>query len=403
MASGGNKTRRARTKKGRAALVASLLVLSIAYVRCAAAPALAAGPEGTALDPGAIEPVRIRFDGPVSCVDSAGFLSTVLRRTPRARPANADERARVFRVSIAQARDGSMRGEVVVEETAHASKPRTVRTGSCVEVVDALALIVALAIDPHASLAPSSAPSPAASSPPLDAGLPLLPEPLPDAAVTQDDASAPAPVVPEPPIAPPVPAADVAKEGASSPTPNTQGSGWSWVGTAGATFDFTTASAPGVVFGASLFFDLGREKRERGGIFAPSLRVRAAYYGGQLVMHDTWGAELDWFTGGLDLCPLALRAGTFLAKPCALGEVGALLATPSGAGIVNAQSQVRPWLAAGGSVLLEWSVLRRLGLEAHLGVRAPITHDEFIFRANYSVYSAPSVMFVGGVGARYHF
>jgi hypothetical protein len=170
--------------------------------------------------------------------------------------------------------------------------------------------------------------------------------------------------------------------------------------TSGATFDFTSASAPGVVEGASLFFDLARDG---GGILAPSLRVRAAYYGGQSVVHDLGGAQLQWFTGALDLCPIALRAGTFLAKPCALGEVGALSAIPSGGGIVNAQNQTRPWLAAGGSVLLEWSLLRRFALEGHLGVRAPITQDEFIFRANYPVYSAPSVMYAGGVGAGYHF
>jgi hypothetical protein len=91
-----------------AALVSSLLALSIAF---------AAGAEESAPDSGGIEPVRIRFDGPRSCVDSAGFLNTVLRRTPRARPAKADERARVFRVSISQAQGGGMRGEVVVEET----------------------------------------------------------------------------------------------------------------------------------------------------------------------------------------------------------------------------------------------------------------------------------------------
>src|SRR5690606_7068462 len=77
---------------------------------------------------------------------------------------------------VVEVSDGGAQGRLVVRERGRPPPaPREVADATCATVVDALALVAALAIDPQASLAPSApgrpAPPAPAPPPPEDAGL----------------------------------------------------------------------------------------------------------------------------------------------------------------------------------------------------------------------------------------
>ena len=112
-------------------------------------------------------PVRIRYEAPSGCPDAQAFFGAVQSRTARVRPAQEGEAASVFRIRITRDKDGSV-GEVRAVDDGRESAGRRVEGSSCEEVVQALALTVALSVDPTASILPSapsaSVPAPAASS-----------------------------------------------------------------------------------------------------------------------------------------------------------------------------------------------------------------------------------------------
>ena len=143
---------------------------------CAPALALLAWAAPAAAD---TEPIRIVFHAPAGCPDEAAFTGQITARTQRARLAAAGEVARTFSVTISPARGARARGKLVIDDPRGPSASRAV-SGTCEEVVSALGLVAALAIDPRASTAPkplSAQPPPA--PPPSPPPPPRPREPLP--------------------------------------------------------------------------------------------------------------------------------------------------------------------------------------------------------------------------------
>ncbi|MBN1609006.1 MAG: hypothetical protein JW940_20430 [Polyangiaceae bacterium] len=94
----------------------------------------------------------ILVDPASGCVTARGFLEQVRSRTPRAREAESGESARRFRVTI----EGSVPvvGRLLAENTDGTTAVREVQGTSCQEVADALALVVAVTLDPLADQSP---------------------------------------------------------------------------------------------------------------------------------------------------------------------------------------------------------------------------------------------------------
>ena len=111
------------------------------------------------------EPIRVRFEAPEGCPDEAAFLDQVRARTAKARVAAAGEKARTFSVRLTQ-EGRSIRGRLAIEESADPTGLREVTGERCAEVVSALALITALAVDPQAlTAAPARLPAPPPAPP----------------------------------------------------------------------------------------------------------------------------------------------------------------------------------------------------------------------------------------------
>src|SRR5882672_10793067 len=119
-----------------------------------------------------VEPIRVELRSQPSCGTENQLLRAVLTRTTRARAAEPGESARTLHVEITgDDANGKLVGELFISEpgaSAESSEKRSISSESCRELLDALALFGALAVDPQASTEPLPvpAPEPVAARPP---------------------------------------------------------------------------------------------------------------------------------------------------------------------------------------------------------------------------------------------
>src|SRR5690349_8904300 len=102
-----------------------------------------------------VEPIRVQLSTRQGCGNEGELLRAVLARTARARAAQPSEAARILRMEITS--DDAQRklvGELSIIDPAaphESSEKRSISSDSCRELLDALALFAALAVDPEAS------------------------------------------------------------------------------------------------------------------------------------------------------------------------------------------------------------------------------------------------------------
>jgi hypothetical protein len=125
--------------------------LLLAFATVSASSALAQPERGDA----GVETLDVEYEEFEGCPQRADFVREVMMRTPRARLSEPGEASRTVIVVLRRA-GAATRGNLVLREASGAETTREVEAGSCEEAVSALALVTALAIDPHASTAPAS-------------------------------------------------------------------------------------------------------------------------------------------------------------------------------------------------------------------------------------------------------
>jgi hypothetical protein len=309
----------------------------------------------------------LHYRAPSGCPSAADFTADVARRTPRARFATAGEPARTtFVVEVIRV-GKTYRGRMLRMGRGPAAA-RSIADASCAELVSALALMMALAIDPLADTSPSPAPPPTPASRETAAPPPAAPPP-----------AAPIPPVALPPP-PPAPTAARWRLGTSAQ-----------LGARGV--------APVAHLGAALDIELARD----GGaaLIGPALRAGAQRWARASVSGDAASASFSWTTGRLSGCPVGWRALAWLAlHPCIGIEVGALHAADASG--LEPEEATRLWLA--------WSLTGRVQLLAHellwveteAGVVQPLTRDRFVVAPDAEIYEPPLLSWTAalGVGAR---
>ena len=102
-------------------------------------------------------PLRIEFEAPSGCSSAESFYAGVRARTDRVRRAEATETGVHLRVRLTR-RTTDVHGELRGFDERGETETRSVNGESCEEVVEALSLTAALALDPNARFAPSAAP-----------------------------------------------------------------------------------------------------------------------------------------------------------------------------------------------------------------------------------------------------
>jgi hypothetical protein len=321
------------------------------------------------------EPIRLEYVAADGCPDRASFEARVQAHTTRARFVD-DGQGRTFELRLGAGQ--SPGGQMTVRRAGAGEGTRQVHASTCSEAADALALMVALAIDPSAVLVPPPATS--ASSP----------APMP-AAPWESAYSVAGPPPAAPAVVPPA-APDRGETAPPSQAPPARSL------SLGADLVIAQGVAPTALVGASPF--VGWRSVTRSAI-APS--IRAAFLRASSSEVDVTGgsATFVWTVGSVDGCILSWPRGSARVLACARVEGGTLQGT--GAKIPGAHSNTRTWLAAGPLARGEWDVLAPLFLEADVAALVHITADRFYFVPDTTVYEVPLVGIVASAGVGVHF
>lgn len=271
------------------------------------------------------------------------FSEQVARRTPRWR----DSKGLSVSVDVALTPEGSV-GRVSLERDGHRTE-RDLAGARCDEVVQALALVVAILIDPLADTRP----------------LPV--------------------VSPPPPPVPPVP---------PSPRPEQP-----WFVLAGSEFMLEGGFAPGLNPGFRLFG--GVIKRSPATVVS-SLRLSAFHAASGTVSADGGAFANFALTGGrAELCSFGFAAGAFRGVPCLFGEAGVLAA--DGEHPERSHSENVAWVALGPALRASASFAKVLFVELEAGGVVPLTTYSFRFVDEPPLFETPKIAgeFAVGLGARF--
>jgi hypothetical protein len=295
-------------------------------------------------------PGVLDYSAPEECADASAFSAQIAQRTTVWARAQAELRVRV----LIEKSEGRLRGVLTLEESGRQTV-REVSSERCGEVVQALALIVAILVDPDADTRP----------------LPELPEAAPV----------------------PGPAATGTRPARARVNPRVR-----WIPGAGTQLTVATGVAGAALVGERWFAALSRE-----GVGGPSVTLRLG------VGHDRTGTieHGDGASSALsrnlvrfDGCGAALSEPSFALSICGFAEAGRIDAF--GVHPVRSEAPTLGWLAFGALARAAFRYERVLGLEAELGASLPMTRYDFRFEGE-SLYQTAPVIAGAGLGLSVHF
>jgi hypothetical protein len=322
------------------------------------ARAAAAGPsEATLADearaPAAAgAPITAELDvqAPPGCATRDQLVARVLARSPRIHFVEAGRAATALRASINPGPTGSIASELVVAPADGRQSTRRLTASTCTEAIDALALVIAITLDPTYVTAP---PAPEASTEPAPPPAAPKAEPAPEPAQRPNDRRpvAPSAAEPEP------------EQGPATPHLGGGATAGAWIG---------PAPRAMAAFGGYASFAL-----DRSSIWSLGIVLSGSHAFANGLVESGGVADLTLDTLTLDACPLLLRVAVLEARGCASGLAGRLTAT--GTETYSGMSYTRPFAAVGGAVRLSAVVARYLVLSGRFGAAASLIRDAFEF------------------------
>jgi hypothetical protein len=295
-------------------------------------------------------PIDLEYRNGEGCPNEAAFAARLHERTMGggggSRGSNGPRRVLI-------AVDGSGEaavGQLTIIDRSGETTTRQISGQSCDQVVDALAFVVALALDPTASAEPP-----------------------------------PAPQVSRPPEAPAVEPA--------RPPPGAQ-----WRLSAAAQASMTGALPPGLQLSIPVFVELGDESPPALRRWTPSVRAGFERSFGASLQVPQGAARFIWTAGRLDLCAGFSVAPTLSVGPCVGADMGEIYGVGT---IAHPRQASELWLAVGGLVRARWMVRSPLFVEVDAGGVVPLQRNTFVFDPPATVLDPPTVLYeVPPVGAR---
>lgn len=327
---------------------ASSIPALLAACAAAGATAAAAAPASAEETP---ERIHIDYTAPPGCPNAGAFERELKRRTRRSWTPAGRVSARTLTVSITSDK-GLYRGRFLLEDPAGSSQSDEVPWEGCGDIVAALAVKAAIAIDG----------SPPSLMPAVGPRFPLWDEPWPVR-----------------------PALFVLGE---RPQP--------WSLTVGANLSAIGAISPFLTPAASVHIDMSRSGE---GLGATTVRIsilRAI----EDIDVDGDIVTMQWIASRLEVCPLKRLIPPISLSPCMAVDTGAIewKLTPPGA--------ARHWVTVDLIGRTQLTLFERLVLEFQAGVVVPLTRNEFGLGdrlSGKSVHRVPVIsgMFGGGTGVRF--
>jgi hypothetical protein len=134
--------------------------------------------------------------------------------------------------------------------------------------------------------------------------------------------------------------------------------------------------------------------RNADGVWAPRAELSGAYAGG--TSRTAAGeAELRWWTARLGLCPFEVGTTQWYARPCASFDLGRLSAR--GYATRLARAAAAPWYGPGVLVATGTRALSALALGVEAGVVFPLARDRFYFEPDQTAARIPEIAGYGGI------
>jgi hypothetical protein len=316
---------------------------------------LALGPTSVAVTSSALgadsPEVRARLDlvAPANCATRAELEKRVTSRSDRIRFVGEGERVRALTGEIKPIDDRTVAATLTLVELDGRRSARRVLTHSCEEALDALALVVAVTLDPSSVLRKEPAPEPP-PPPPSENPPPPPPSPPPPKPVEVR------PTVPVP-VAPPEQSA--------------------WEASAGLAFEGIYGPPPGILPGGSLYIRL---RWERSSALSPALFATASHFERDGYQFGSETADFALNQLRLELCPLRQGKTELAVHYCAMGSGGSLRA--GGVQTYGPRTQWRPWWVLGASAVLTVRPTEALEITAALSGGVPLIRDSFQFSSD---------------------
>jgi hypothetical protein len=389
--------------RGARCVLGALLSTTISLAAHAEAPVPVAQ-QGSHVTANALRGTTVIYEAPAGCPSQSDFEAR-LRARGGNRGAGATAPPPLQRVEARITAKGKRaEGTVVITDAAGAATTRKIVAASCAEAVDALALIVALTLDPlQASESPQASSvvsgsseeggtsSPTASAESSKAGSNAEQRAPASRAANERNAAATASAIQSvPPAEPSIgPDTESRRGGAGAADAVRFGAFVSALVASGAT--------PDPAFGGQVGFKA---------VVLPGAPRLSGGIGARIVMsqtvHDAAGtASFDWWAGFAAMCAGAHIGSTSVSLDlCATFELGRLAA--SGSNTQNPASAVKSWQALGPALNAEWvfapPVLLTVGVEGLF----PFHHQRFLVGEDV-VHQVPTVALraQGGVGLRF--
>ena len=318
--------------------------------------------------------VHVDYVAARGCPDESAFVADLRARVPQIALARDDD-ALGLEVRVRR-RAERFEGRIAVRERGASPSQRTVEGDSCAEVVAAVTLIAALAVDPSARAALGAAASGDASA----ANVRTQPtsEPGPAAQVISRAAAPPS---------------DVSGAAQRGEVPRDRALTSSLL--VGAHVAGSSRLTGTVLPSAALFVDLASTRR---GLLAPSVRLRVERSARGTVTAIRGAGQFTWTVGSLELCPIAWIAWRLRVSMCTRVDAGAVAA--EGRDVQPAVSGARPWLSGGAVLRTRYHVAGAIYAELEETVFAPVFRDRFFVAPDVTVFRAAAAGWVvsGGLG-----
>jgi hypothetical protein len=301
------------------------------------------------------EAIRLSYSALGHCPDEADFSARVRARTTRLRFAQPGETARRFDVTLFDGAPAS--GEISVVDAEGPHGARRVRAATCAEVADAIALIVALAVNPETPAHHDSVPVRAGTR---------------------------------------IPGASDASPARRTETTSAEVTSTAGRVFAGADLALNGGVTPDVLAAGSPY--LGWQATD--GTLAPELRLSAIRSMSNEAVSNGQ-ASFAWTAGRLDGCPVAWQAAALRVAPCARIEAGAMQVETTG--VPAPRTRLGGWFAAGALMRAEWGLVDALFVDAELAALVRATNDRFVVLPDTTLYQV-RLMGLGaalGLGARF--
>lgn len=337
--------------------------------------------------------IRLELKSSSGCATRSALMDRVRARAPRIRFVD-EGGVPIVRASFQALPSGKVASEVSVAAPNVDLPERQLQASSCVDALDAVALIIAISIDPESAARTADDTGPNRHEPARrnEAASATL------GATSAAGASAGAPsersalAVSKAPKEP-------------NGTANSTGRGGEQRGErdeAGTRLGAQLAAeallgpTPGVMPGVALYFSAGLDRTTA---WSPFVALGALHaFGGHTVQNGGTAAfALDALS--LDACPFRLAAGAFEARACASTLLGQLSA--HGSDTRNPASTARIFAASGASTLVTFRLQPSLELALRAGADVNFVRDSFEFAPVIFHTVAPVTFFTSlGLGVR---